>query len=143
MIEQVVCLVRGGEAGRFTQEQAIDYARQTGRKIVFLHIITPGGFQLENEDLLEPVLKEQTWLARVNLGQARQRAERRGMKGETAIRMGPFVETVLTYVQEQPVDRVYLGKPRQDTEDYEQRLARINAFIKRLADEGSVEAVVV
>jgi hypothetical protein len=138
-----VCLVRGGEAGRNTQEQAIEYARGTGKKLVFLHIINPAGLVLENEKMLEPVLQEQTWLARVSLSQARQRAERRGMKADMAIRKGAFVETVEAYVEEKSVERVYLGMPRKEGPDYEMRLERVNSFADRLKKNLNVEVIVI
>lgn len=140
---EILCLVRGGEAGRNTQEQAIVYARQTGKRLVFLHIINPSGYKLENEDLLEPVLQEQTWLARVSLSQARQRAERRGMKAEVAIRTGVFVETVQKYIREASVERVYLGMPRHDGDDYDARLERIRNFADQLSRDLGVEVAIV
>jgi hypothetical protein len=142
-VSEIVCLVRGGEAGRNTQEQAIEYARGTGKKLVFLHIINPAGLVLDNEKMLEPVLQEQTWLARVSLSQARQRAERRGMKADMTIRKGAFVETVEAYVEEKSVERVYLGMPRKEGPDYEMRLERVHSFARRLEENLNVEVAIV
>ena len=34
MSQKIVCMVRGGEAGRSTQEAAIAFAEQTGKTLV-------------------------------------------------------------------------------------------------------------
>ena len=143
MNKQIVCMVRSGEAGRTTQDQAIAYTRQSGRQLVFLHIIHPENIAQKMPELLASLREELTWFARVTLNQAKMRAERRGVKAETAIRTGPFYETVLAYTQAHPTDRLYLGKPREETVDYEQRLAQIQAFAERLKQSANIEVMLV
>ena len=143
MSGQVLCLVRGGEAGRSTQEQAILFSRQSGMLLVFLHVISPASYQTDNQALLDSVLVELTWLARVNLSLARQRAERGGTKAEMEIRTGPFVDTVQAYLREEPVERVFMGKPREDQADYELRLANVESIVKRLSEVSKAEIILV
>jgi hypothetical protein len=49
----------------------------------------------------------------------------------------------LAYAQAHPTDRLYLGKPREETDDYEQRLAQIQAFADRLMQSASIEVMLV
>ncbi len=142
MNTQVVCLVRGGEAGRETQQQAISYAKKAGKELVFLHIINLADFEIENKDLQDSVRTELTWLAHINLSQARQRAERHGLKANIAIRHGSFFDTVTNYVRENPVNRLYVGLPRQNREDNEKRLNRVQSFASRLTEITGVEVVI-
>jgi hypothetical protein len=45
-------MVRGGEAGRRVQRQAIAYAQKTGLPLFFLHIIYLRGLSLKDEAML-------------------------------------------------------------------------------------------
>ena len=114
MSEKIACMVRGGEAGRLTQEAAIAFAKQTGKQLVFLHIIYPERLTLVNKELAQPALVELTWLGRLNLSMARQRAETENVKPELVILNGPIMDTVLAYLTENQVERLFLGLPRED-----------------------------
>ena len=141
MNRQVLCMVRSGIPGRATQDQAITYTRQTGKQLVFLHIIHPEALCQDTPELLGALREELTWLAHVTLNQARQRAGRRDVKAEVAIRTGTFYETVMAYVQAHPVDRLFVGRPRENDADYEQRLVQVQSFTERLKQETGIEVV--
>ncbi len=142
MNSQVVCLVRSGEAGRETQQQAIHYAKTAGKELVFLHIIDLASYEIENEELRDSVHQELTWLARINLSQARQRAQRHGLKANIAIRNGTFFQTVTEYVRENPVNRLFIGLPRESQDEGKQRLERVQAFARRFTETTGVEVVI-
>ena len=138
MNRKVVCMVRGGEAGRSTQEQAIAYAKKAERQLVFLQIINIDRLSLNGEEKILPTLTELTWLARINLSLARQRAARHGVKAEAAIKIGPIFESVVAYLKENQVERLFLGLPREDHEDYHFRLEQVNEFAGRISQATKV-----
>jgi nucleotide-binding universal stress UspA family protein len=143
MNRQIVCMVRSGIPGRATQDQAIAHSRETGKQLVFLHINHTEAFSQERPELKQAFQEELTWLARITLNQARQRAERRGVKAEVALRNGTFFETVLAYVKAHPTDRLYVGRPREDIDHYAERLSMVQSFAERLMQEVKLEVILV
>jgi hypothetical protein len=139
---RVICMVRGGEAGRIVQEQAIQYAQQAKLPLVFLNIIDLSGLPLKNEGQSVPARAELTWLARVHLSQARMRAKSAGLKPETAIRYGPVLETTVGFLQESPTDRLFIGAPHPDDPQYAQRSERVREFASQLTQATGVEVVI-
>jgi hypothetical protein len=142
MSARVLCMVRGGEAGRRVQRQAIAYAQKAGLPLVFLHIIFLRGFAQEEILDLEPAQEELTWLARVTLSLARRRARAAGLQADTAIRIGPILETTIAFVKESPVDRIFIGSPAPDSPDYAGNIQRLREFAGQISEATGVQVII-
>lgn len=139
MSSRVVCMVRGGEAGRRVQRQAINYAQKHGLPLVFLHIIYFRGLSVKEEALFESARMEMTWMARVTLNLARTRARRQGIQAEVAIRNGPILETTIKFLKEGPVDRIFIGSPVKDTPDFQENNSRLREFATQISELTGVQ----
>jgi hypothetical protein len=135
-------MVRGGEASRIVQEQAIRFASQNNKKLVFLHIIDLSSLGLGNEILLDAARTEVTWLARVNLNLAYRRARRSEIPSETVILYGPIFRSVVDFLQDRKPDCLFLGTPREGMKDYEERIARVRQFAEHITDATSVSVCI-
>lgn len=132
VLGEVICMVRGGEASRIVQEQAIAFARKKNKKLVFLHIIDLDSLSLDNEILLEAARMEVTWLARVNLILAYRRAKSAGIEAEMTIRFGPIFKSVIEFLQERNAYCLFLGTPRRGVRDYEERIGKVQHFAEQI-----------
>jgi len=136
--EQVLCMVRGGEAGRATQEAAIEYVKLQEKKLVFMHVIDPQRLSLNSEEQLAPAEAELTWLGHITLSMARQRANNKSINPRLLIRKGPIFDVVLDFLQENKVEKVFLGLPREVLEDYEERRKLVERFAERITKASDV-----
>jgi nucleotide-binding universal stress UspA family protein len=138
MSERIVCMVRGGASGRKLQEHGIRLAKECEGHLIFLHIIDIESLGLKNPKLLEAAREEMTWLARITLGLAYRRARSADVDVERVVRYGKLYDSVLDYLKEHPADRMLMGSPYPDVEDYEQRLQKIQQFARLLEDQTGV-----
>ncbi|OGO28703.1 MAG: hypothetical protein A2Z16_07860 [Chloroflexi bacterium RBG_16_54_18] len=142
MNKRVVCMVRGGEAGRRVQRQAIAYAQKTGLPLFFLHVIYLRGLSLKDEALMASARKEMTWLARVTLNLARSRARTAGLQTDFAIRHGPIIETTIAFLNESPVDQLFIGSPSSESPDFQENLLRVREFAGQISDATGVQVTI-
>jgi len=142
MNRRVVCMVRGGEAGRRVQRQAIAYAQKSGLPLFFLHIIYLRGLSLKDDAMMASARKEMTWLARVTLNLARTRARTAGLQADFAIRHGPIIETTIAFLNESPVDQLFIGSPLPDAPDYQENLLRVREFARQIYDATGVQVTI-
>jgi hypothetical protein len=142
---KVMCLVRGGEAGRKVQEKAIAYARSNQKELVFLHVVDASRVSDEDEleELKSAVEDELIWLAHVTLSMARRRATAQSVSSKIDIITGPFFDTVLNYATQPQIEVVFMGSPHSGAPDYDERLKRVKKFAERLQQAANVEVVVV
>lgn len=111
----IVCAIRGGEASRLTQERAIQLAKADNSRLIYLYVV-----HLDNLGHLGPgeVLAAQTelaWLGKVLLQIAQRRASQAGVKAETFMGYGPVREAIERFLQQEKVDLLLIGAPRQET----------------------------
>jgi nucleotide-binding universal stress UspA family protein len=142
---KVMCLVRGGEAGRKVQEKAIAYARNNQKELVFLHVVDASRVSDEEEleEVQTAVKEELIWLAHVTLSMARRRATGQGVNAKIDIITGSFFDTVLKYATQPQIEVVFMGSPHSGTPDYDERLKRVKKFAQRLQEAANVEVVVI
>lgn len=140
---KIVCMVRGGEAGRKVQEHAIAFAHQNKKNIVFVHIVDAQTIASGNEKLVAAARDELTWLGRVTLSMARRRAERAGIQVEVAILYGSIFEAVSAYLLLNPVERIFIGSPHSGSDDYQERLERVREFSDRLSQSVGIPVLMV
>ena len=61
---------------------------------------------------------------------------------ETAIRFGPIIETTVAFLQESPVERLFLGSPYSNTPDYEDKLRRVREFAEQVSEATGVQVMI-
>jgi nucleotide-binding universal stress UspA family protein len=139
----IVCATRGGEAGRRTQERAIDLAKQRGQDLVLLAVFDPCVAPHLNDQLSAAVQKEQRWLGRALLGIARTRARRAGVEVDTVVRCGPILETIEAYLREVNAAALIIGQPKVDSALAAFRPDRVHRFAEQIRQDTGTEVIVV
>jgi nucleotide-binding universal stress UspA family protein len=139
----IVCATRGGEAGRRTQEQAIELAKERGSELVFLCVFDPNFAGEQNEALAEAVEKEQRWLGRAALGTAQARARQQGLDAGAVVLCGPVLETIEAYLRRVNAATLVLGQPRVDSALTAFHPKRVKSFAEQVGQSAGVEVVVV
>lgn len=142
MKAKIVCMTRGGEAGRVAQDQAIANARQSGKEMIFLYVMDMRTLILSNKAYISSAKREMTWLARFNLSLAAKRAFSAGVQAKTVVREGPILETVQTVMAELQAERLYIGAPYRQLPDYETRMESVRKFARQIEWLTGVEVVV-
>jgi len=139
----VVCATRGGEAGRRTQEQAVELAREQGRELIFLAVFDPCSLGHLSDRLSVAVEREQRWLGRALLSIARARARRRGVTVRAVVRCGPVLEAIEAYLREADASVLIIGEPKVDSALSAFQPGRVHNFAERVRQDTGVEVVVV
>jgi len=139
----LVCATRGGEAGRRTQERAIELTKERGGELVFLAVFDPCVASNLNEPQVTAVRKEQQWLGRVLLGIASARARKEGLEAGTVVRCGPILETIEAYLREVDASALIIGQPKVDSALAAFRPSRVHDFAERVRQDTGVEVIVV
>jgi nucleotide-binding universal stress UspA family protein len=106
-----------------------------GGELTFLHVIDVSILSLENEQLEAPAREELTWLGRVTINLATERAQAAGVRARGEIRYGPLRDVIRTYVNNNPTDQLLLGATMSTVPDYEERLAGLKEFAHQLQAE--------
>ena len=138
----VVCAMRGGEASRRVQEEAVALARREARDLVFLYVVdvdalergSPAGGRV----LEEALRQELRWLGAALLRIARRRAARDGVEARIALREGVVSEEILACLSAQDAGCLLLGAPRGTTANVFGDDA-IERFAARIAEEAGTE----
>jgi predicted aconitase/predicted aconitase with swiveling domain len=108
----IVCAIRGGEASRITQEQAIERTKAGNHRLIYVYVVdlTTAGHLTASE---APMVQEElTWLGRVLLRMAQRRASQSGVQAEMYIGYGRVREAIETFLKEQKADLFLIGAPR-------------------------------
>ena len=134
MSGSITCLVRGGEAGRTVQEQAITFAAENNKRILFAHVIdiTP----LDNQDIstIKAMQSELEWLGNVILNMACRRAKLSGVSAEGVILYGTVLNAAIEHFSSHPTDAIFIGSPHPEIPDYPQKLERVYQFAGQLEE---------
>lgn len=108
----IVCAMRGGAGSRAVHLRAVELARETGCRVVFLYIIDLGGFAHHDGALLPAIRQELWWLGHTLLKIACQRANSEGVEAEMAVREGTVREEIVRFLAEVSAETLLLGAPR-------------------------------
>lgn len=108
----IVCATRGGEGSRIAQLLAVRQAKQRDSALVFLYIVDTNVAEDHDESLNPALEAELSWLGRVLLGVAQDRAARLGKEASTEVRTGRVHEEIVKYLKAHDVDLLILGAPR-------------------------------
>lgn len=110
----IVCATGNGNASRAVQTAAVDLARREGKKLIFLHVIDVTRLGELEEGLIVPAQRELAWLGQATLRLAQERARRRGVQSEIAIRYGDVQSALEQFILEHHADLLMLGQPTDD-----------------------------
>lgn len=113
----IICATRGGQGSRAVQLAAIERARATGARLVFLYVVDVPLIETYDEVLSEAMRAEFHWLGEALLHIAQQRAEREQIEAEIAICEGDVMEEIESFLQASEAAALMLGAPRGTTPD--------------------------
>lgn len=113
----IVCATRGGQGSRAAQLAAIERARATGKRLIFLYVVDVPLIEAYDEVLSEAMRAEFHWLGEALLNIAQQRAEREQIEAEIVICEGDVMEEIETFLQASEAAVLMLGAPRGTTPD--------------------------
>jgi nucleotide-binding universal stress UspA family protein len=108
----VVCATRGGEGSRAAQEQAVRYAQENHKELIFMYIVDYKTLDNFDASLLPAVREELSWLGKILLRMARNRAELAGVTAEIVLREGDVRQQIEEFLQESGAEILFLGAPR-------------------------------
>ena len=114
-MSSIVCATRGGQGSRAAQLEAIEIARETGDRLVFLYVVNPVRLEEQDDILFGAVRAEVHWIGRALLNIARQRAESAGVSADIAIREGDVSDEIERFLGESGARLLLLGAPRGTT----------------------------
>lgn len=116
-MNKIVCATRGGEGSRAVQLAAIEQAKTTGNPLVFLYVAAPGSLSDVSPALETAVREELVWLGKALLFVAEKRARDAGLEVESALRQGPVLDQICSYLVSNNVTILLLGAPRGTTSE--------------------------
>lgn len=111
----IVCATRGGQGSRAVQLAAIERAKETGERLVFLYVVDVHLIEEYDEALSGAMHAEFQWLGEALLRVAQQRAEREQVEAEIAIREGVVRDEIEAFLRESDAAVLMLGAPRGTT----------------------------
>lgn len=138
----IVCATRGGQGSRAVHLRAIELAKETDSKLVFLYVVDTRVIGEHDQTLTSAIRAEFHWLGRALLRVAQQRAERADVEAEIAIRDGEVKEEIERFLQDSQATRLLLGAPR-DTTSHVFGDDAIEQFARTIEDDTGVAVEVV
>lgn len=111
----IVCAMRGGAGSRAVHLRAMELARESGQRVIFLYVIDLSGFKHNDVSLLPAIRQELWWLGHTLLQIGCQRAKSEGIDAEMAVREGAVREEILRFLTEVSAEVLLLGAPRAIT----------------------------
>jgi nucleotide-binding universal stress UspA family protein len=110
----IICATGNGDASRHVQNAAVELARQQHKRLVFFHVIDVSRLGELEPGLVPAAERELAWLGQASLRLAQERAHRRGVHADIAIRRGRVRPALEQFMREQDTDLLMLGQPTDD-----------------------------
>jgi nucleotide-binding universal stress UspA family protein len=139
----IVCATRIGESSRVIQTEAIELARSQGKDIVFLHVVNVSNLGDIDPSLVDAANEEMTWLGEALLSVAKYRSRRMGVDADVEIRHGEVSEQIEAVLKERDADILFLGSPRQDSQQQTFTVQAIEEFAQKIQTSTGVEVKLV
>jgi nucleotide-binding universal stress UspA family protein len=139
----IVCATRIGESSRVIQTDAIQLAKSQGKDIVFLHVVDVSNLGDIDDSLVDAANVELTWLGEALLSVAKYRSRRMGVEADIEIRNGEVREQIETVLKERDADILFLGCPRQDSEQQTFTIQALEDFAQQIRTNTGVEVKLV
>lgn len=114
-MDEIVCATRGGEGSRAVQQAAIQRAKETGKPLVFLYVVSAESVDVANHQLAPSVRDELTWMGKALLRIAQRRAHAANMDAAMVVREGNVAEEIARYLIEHHASVLLIGAPRDAT----------------------------
>lgn len=114
-MDEIICATRGGEGSRAVQLAAIERAKSSGRRLVFLYVVAPNSIGGVIAPLQTAVREELVWMGKALLRTAQQRAYVAGLDAEIVIREGRVQDKICDFIAERQASLLLLGAPRGST----------------------------
>jgi hypothetical protein len=107
----IVCATGNGIASRSVQSAAVDLAQRQGKRLVFLHVVDVSRLGEIEEGLVPSAERELAWLGQATLRLAQERARRRDVDADIAIRFGRVQPALERFIEEERAEVLLLGQP--------------------------------
>lgn len=135
---RILCSTRGGEASVRTQEAAIQRAKESGDDLIFFYVsdlefLRQANYALRTDVVTEELDKMGDFLTAM----AVERAERAGVKSESLVKHGEFLEQLKAAIEEESITTVVLGRPAHEESVFE--LTALQELAENLQQETGVE----
>lgn len=114
-MDEIICATRGGEGSRAVQLAAIERAKSSGKRLVFLYVVAPNSMGEVAVPLQTAVREELIWMGKALLRTAQQRARMAGLDVKMEIREGRVQDEICNYIAETQASLLLLGAPRGST----------------------------
>jgi nucleotide-binding universal stress UspA family protein len=139
----IVCATRGGEAGRRTQERAIDLAKERRSDLIFLCVFDPNFAGPLNNALSAAIVEEQQWLGKALMSVAQARAREQGVEARAVVLSGVVLESIEEFLCESGASTLVIGEARIDSALSAFRHGTVHSCARQVEQNTSVEVVVV
>ena len=139
----IVCATRGGEAGRRTQERAIDLAKERRTELTFLCVFNPGFAGSLNSALSAAVVEEQQWLGRALVSVAQARAREHGVEAGAVVLSGVILDKIEEFLCESGASTLVIGEAKIDSALSAFRHGTAQSCARHVEQNTSVVVVVV
>lgn len=140
-MESILCPVRGGPASQPTIQRAVDLARNTGYRLVFLYIVNLDFMSATATSRSHVIKEELAELGQFILETARIKAEEAGVQAEGLIREGQVQEQIILAAKELRARYVVLGAPRGREEKDVFTRHLLEEFAQHIAADSEAEVI--
>jgi nucleotide-binding universal stress UspA family protein len=141
MSNMILCPTRGGKGSYPNQDRAIAIAKERGVEILFLYISNVEFLRLTAAPKLIDIEHELDEMGEFMLTMAQERAEKAGVKAETLVQHGHFLEAICQVIEEYKIHTVILGSSAGGTGVV--TASYIQHLIDEISDKTGVEFIVV
>jgi hypothetical protein len=137
-MDSILCCIRGGETSIETQKHCIALAKQLKKDVIFFMVYDVEFMARANYALHSDIVSEEmAEMCAFMLDQAVERSIEDGVKANSIVRFGPFVEQLRAVVSEISPSLVILGHPGADEGGH--RLAALQSLCRQLQAELTIE----
>jgi nucleotide-binding universal stress UspA family protein len=138
---KILCATRGGETSYRTQDAAIELAKSSGDKLVFIYICDLEFLEKFSAPMVVDVEQEVCRMGDFLLLMAKNRAGKHGVEADTVLYEGKLREELINAASEQNATLVVLGKPADPESVFQ--LESLNAFADEITSKTGIEAQII
>ena len=141
-MDEIVCATRGGEGSRAVQQAAIDRAKETGKPLVFLYVVSLESVNISDPQLEPAVQEELTWMGKALLRIAQRRAHAANVDAAMVVREGNVAEEITRYLTDHKASVLLIGATRDATANVFGDDA-VERFAQRIRDSSNVKVEII
>jgi nucleotide-binding universal stress UspA family protein len=110
MAAPILCPTRGGEASFPNQDRAIAIAKENETGILFLYVSNVQFLGLTAYPVVVDIQTELEEMGEFMLAMAEERAEKAGVRAQSAVRSGVFRQELKEVIREHEIETVVMGR---------------------------------